>query len=152
MEMGEEWKCLYTFHPSVPLFWQRIKEFTRYTGLGVSSMYKSQLACLSSSAFFPLDFTLLSCQSSCHLFFVFLSGRKCVQAHVPDKSISRCVYEVWLYSVWLTLKRAGAERLIFASLLIMHIHPAMLINMTAYLRRTALDQEVLLIQKSWSFS
>lgn len=56
-----------------------------------------------------------------------------------------CIQCVWH-------QRAGAERLIFASLLIMHIHPAMLINMTAYLRRTALDQEVLLIQISWSFS
>lgn len=54
--------------------------------------------------FSPLYFSLLSCQSSCHLFFVFLSGRNCVRAHFSDKSISRCVYEVRLYSVWLTLK------------------------------------------------
>lgn len=106
------WKCERNesvsihFTPLFHFFWQRNKEFTRYTGLGASSMYKSLLACLSSSAtaFFPLYFSLLSCQSSCHLFFVFLTGRNCVRAHVSDKSISRCVYEVWLYSVCLTLK------------------------------------------------
>lgn len=114
------------FTPLFHFFWQRIKEFTLHTRVSVSSKYKSQLACLSSSAtaFFP-PLTFLFCPANrlvtfSSLFFplfVFLCGSKCVRAHLPNKSISRCVYEVRLYSVWLTLKRAGAERLIFASLI-----------------------------------
>lgn len=82
--------------------------------------------CLNLSRPAPHLFRLsfFSCQSSCHLFSSILKQWNYFSLFLwvgvsvlvwKANTSAKCVYDVWLQRVWVTLKRAGAEGLFFAS-------------------------------------